>query len=145
MKLEEFRLMRSTLVVLAVAVAFGCAREATPVADKGTAPSTEAAPAQPQMPPGHPATGAPAGVPGLTGTVLETMDSGGYTYLKLKTDQGEKWTAVNQSMVKVGAKVSVIGPSLMQNFESTTLNRKFCGTACTVNTDCLGDLEYETI
>ena len=125
MKLEDFRLMRSTLVVLAVAVAFGCAREATPVADKGTAPSTEAAPAQPQMPPGHPATGAPAGVPGLTGAVLETMDSGGYTYLKLKTAEGEVWAAVNESKVAKGDTVTVAGVMPMDGFESQTLNRKF--------------------
>ena len=32
-----------------------------------------------------------------TWTYSKTMDSGGYTYMKLKTDQGEIWSAVNQA------------------------------------------------
>ncbi len=61
----------------------------------------------------------------LTGTILETMDSGGYTYLKLKTPAGESWAAVNQVSVKVGEQVTVIGATQMDGFESPTLNRKF--------------------
>ena len=34
----------------------------------------------------------------LTGTVLETMDAAGYTYLKLKTAEGETWAAVNEAL-----------------------------------------------
>ena len=39
----------------------------------------------------------------LTGTIVETMDSGGYTYLLIKTPAGEKkWAAVMKANVKKG-------------------------------------------
>ena len=67
---------------------------------------------------------APAPQP-VTGKVLETMDSSGYTYLKVATDAGEKWVAVNQTPVKVGEEVTYIDGMVMQNFFSKSLNRTF--------------------
>lgn len=92
---------------------------------------------QSALPTGHPATqGMPAGHPpagggskaaaaGLSGTVLETIDSGGYTYLKLKTAEGESWAAVKQAKVVPGSSVTIVGGMPMDGFESKTLNRKF--------------------
>jgi membrane protein implicated in regulation of membrane protease activity len=68
---------------------------------------------------------APAAAPSVTGTILETMDSGGYTYMKLKTDKGEIWSAVNQSKVKKGQTVTIATPMFLDNFQSKTLNRTF--------------------
>jgi hypothetical protein len=74
-------------------------------------------------------SGTPASQPAVessvTGTVLETMDSGGYTYMKLKTDTGEIWAAVNQAKVQKGQSVTIASPMMMQNFESRTLHRTF--------------------
>ena len=82
--------------------------------------------AQAQKAPAKPAVAAPASAPSeVTGTVLETMESGGYTYLKLKTSSGEVWAAVNKADVKKGSAATVTNPMLMENFESKTLNRKF--------------------
>ena len=67
----------------------------------------------------------PAQPPSLTGTVLDTMDSGGYTYLHLKTPSGEVWAAVNKATVRKGSLATVVNPVLMENFESKTLKRKF--------------------
>ena len=61
----------------------------------------------------------------VTGTVLETMDSGGYTYIKLKTSSGDLWAAVNQAKVEKGSAATVVNPVEMINFESKTLHRKF--------------------
>lgn len=62
----------------------------------------------------------------LTGTVVESMDSGGYTYLLLKTASGEKtWAAVTKTTVKPGATATVTNSMEMKNFESPTLKRKF--------------------
>ena len=61
----------------------------------------------------------------LTGKIVETMDSGGYTYLRLTTDQGERWAAVRQAPVQVGDQVTVTDAALMKNFASKTLNRTF--------------------
>jgi membrane protein implicated in regulation of membrane protease activity len=68
---------------------------------------------------------APAAALSVTGIVLETMDSGGYTYMKLKTDQGEVWSAVNQTKVKKGQTVTIGTPMYLDNFQSKTLNRTF--------------------
>jgi hypothetical protein len=75
-------------------------------------------------------TADPAGEPASTGealggAVLETMDSGGYTYLKLQTPQGEVWTAVPQASVRTGDRVMVVNAMLMTGFESPTLHRRF--------------------
>jgi hypothetical protein len=61
----------------------------------------------------------------LTGTVLETMDSGGYTYLRLKTADGEAWAAVQKAVVKKGSPATVVNGVTMTDFESKTLKRKF--------------------
>jgi uncharacterized protein YdeI (BOF family) len=61
----------------------------------------------------------------LTGTVLETLDAGPYTYLRLKIPKGETWAAVNKANVKKGSKVTIVNPIPMDGFESKTLKRKF--------------------
>ncbi len=73
-------------------------------------------------------TSAPAAAqaPGtLTGTVLETMDSGGYTYLQLDTGADKPWIAIPQAKVAVGSKISCQPGMVMKNFSSKTLNRTF--------------------
>ncbi len=61
----------------------------------------------------------------ITGTVLETLDAGPYTYLRLKTQKGETWAAVNKANVKKGSEVTIVNPLPMDGFESKTLKRKF--------------------
>jgi hypothetical protein len=53
------------------------------------------------------------------------MDSGGFTYMRLKTKNGEMWTAVRAAPVKAGAQVTVENGMTMKNFESKTLKRTF--------------------
>jgi len=60
-----------------------------------------------------------------TGEVLEVRDVDMYTYLRLKTAQGETWAAVEKAPVKVGAQVSIHNPMVMQNFESKALKKTF--------------------
>jgi IS5 family transposase len=61
----------------------------------------------------------------LVGEVLEVQDVDSYTYLRLKTKDGETWAAVNRAPVQKGAKVTIESPMVMNNFESKSLNRKF--------------------
>jgi hypothetical protein len=61
----------------------------------------------------------------LSGRVLETKDSAGYTYVRLETADGERWGAVRQASLKVGATASISGAMVMRDFESKTLHRKF--------------------
>jgi hypothetical protein len=72
--------------------------------------------------PTAPATQASATV---TGEVLETKDVPPYTYLRLKTKDGETWAAVNQADFKKGASVTISNVSVMENFESPTLKKTF--------------------
>ena len=62
---------------------------------------------------------------GLQGEVLEVKDVEGYTYLRLKTKDGEAWAAITTAPVKKGATVSIANPMVMRNFESKTLKKTF--------------------
>lgn len=66
----------------------------------------------------------PASAP-LKGRVLEAKDVENYTYLRLKTKNGETWAAVNKSPVKKGAEVTIENTMVMKNFQSKGLNRTF--------------------
>jgi hypothetical protein len=67
---------------------------------------------------------APQG-PSIKGEVLEVKDVDSYTYLRLKTKDGETWAAVNKAPVKKGAEVTIENATVMTNFESKTLKRTF--------------------
>ena len=61
----------------------------------------------------------------VTGEVLETKDVDLYTYLRLKTKDGERWAAVNQSAFKKGSQVTISNVMVMENFESKALKKTF--------------------
>jgi hypothetical protein len=61
----------------------------------------------------------------LTGTVLETMSSGGYTYVRLATSRGEEWGAVPETPVKTGELFTIVGAMGVTAFSSQPLNRTF--------------------
>ena len=131
---------RLTLISLAALALQACPQKAVPpekaaAATPAPAATMQQAPAtQPQLPPGHPpismasaaAPQQPAQAAGmLTGKVVETMNGGGYTYLKLRTSQGDVWAAVQQIKTKVGATVTIAPQMTMDKFESKTLKRTF--------------------
>jgi len=59
------------------------------------------------------------------GTVLETMDAGKYTYVRVKTATSEIWAASSPFKVAVGDQVVVPLDSPMAQFHSPSLNRDF--------------------
>lgn len=61
----------------------------------------------------------------LSGKVLETMDAGGYTYMKVDTGNGQPWVAIPQSKITIGQDVSYQPGMVMNNFASKSLNRTF--------------------
>lgn len=69
------------------------------------------------------ATPVPEGM--VRGTVLETMDAGGYTYVLVDTDQDQRWAAAQQTAVSVGDVVQMGAGMPMAGFTSKTLNRSF--------------------
>jgi hypothetical protein len=62
---------------------------------------------------------------GLSGKVLETMNSGGYTYALIATGNTKTWVAVPETKIVKGQNVTFNPGMVMQNFESKTLKRKF--------------------
>ncbi len=62
---------------------------------------------------------------GLQGTVTETMNTGGYTYLQLSKGNQSVWVAIPETKVEKGAEITCRPGMEMQNFESTTLKRTF--------------------
>lgn len=58
-----------------------------------------------------------------TGTVTETIDAGGYVYIKLE-EQGT-WIASKPFAVSVGDKIQYSGGAEMKGFHSKTLDRTF--------------------
>lgn len=89
--------MRKILLALALATTTAFA------ADKGEAP-------------------APTSV---KGTVLEVKDGAGYSFLRLKTRDGETWAAVSRAPVKVGEQVTLEQVMVMKDFESKSMKRTF--------------------
>lgn len=82
-----------------------------------------------------------------SGEVLESTDVANYTYLRLKTEQGEVWAAVPRATVRVHDRVRITGASLMRDFTSKTLGRTFpsiyfgnlAGTAASAGTGLPAD------
>jgi len=71
------------------------------------------------------ATSSPAEDGSLRGKLLERIDAGSYSYLRLAAPAGEVWAAVPLSDVAVGASVTVEQPIWMQDFEGKAIGRKF--------------------
>lgn len=76
-------------------------------------------------PPPAAAPALPTAASWATGTVVETFDAANYTYVRIKTAQGEIWAAATPFKVTVGAQVAVPTDMPMANFHSPSLNRTF--------------------
>jgi hypothetical protein len=61
----------------------------------------------------------------LSGKVVQTMDSGGYTYAQIDNKGVKTWVAVPKTKVVKGQDISFAPGAEMQNFESKTLKRTF--------------------
>jgi hypothetical protein len=106
------------LAALLIAVS-ACGEKATTTTNEDvattTTESTEAAPA------------ATDDASSWNGEVLETMNSGGYTYVHVDTGAEKIWAAATESAtaITVGQRVTVPKGMMMKNFPSKTLDRTF--------------------
>jgi len=107
----------STVLVLSSVVACRPTPPSNATATPASAPAPAAAPAA------TPAAAAAAN--SYTGAVTESMDSGGYTYARLKGEKDDVWVAAPPFDAKVGETVSVSLDMPMADFQSKTLNRTF--------------------
>ena len=109
--------------VLVAAALMSTACKPTPA----STPAATAAPAEAAaQAPAAQAQAAPAAGSVFTGSIAETMDSGGYTYARLSAaGKDDTWVAAPQFDAKVGETVSVSLDMPMAGFESKTLKRTF--------------------
>jgi hypothetical protein len=61
----------------------------------------------------------------VTGTVIETMNSSGYTYMLVDGGGLQNWVAIPETTVKTGSQVSYYEGMTMPKFTSKTLNKTF--------------------
>jgi hypothetical protein len=61
----------------------------------------------------------------VKGRVLEVNDAGSYTYLRLKTQNGETWAAITRAPVKKGSDITLEKAMVMHDFESKAMQRTF--------------------
>lgn len=130
--------MKKILIFSALVMITACSGKGKPaLAAESTPPQTPATAGTlsttAELPPGHPAIEpAPGSAPSapqpagrVSGQVLETMNAGGYTYVRLKTASGDKWAAVRETKVMKGSTVAIDAQMVAENFESKSLNRTF--------------------
>ena len=109
--------MKLSTLVVAVCVLFFVGVSGCNSAKKDApAPVSQAQPA---------ANAAQASAITLSGKVVETMNSGGYTYISLENSGKKTWVAMPATAVKVGQMVTCQPGMVMNNFTSKTLNRTF--------------------
>lgn len=102
-----------------------CQRDPGPPAKAQTL-SPAAAPAA--SAPASGASAAPAPAPaggGISGRVVETMNSGGYTYARVERDGASVWVAGPETPLTVGMELSGLDGMVMTGFTSDTLKRTF--------------------
>ncbi|MGD9252822.1 MAG: hypothetical protein PVG92_02680 [Holophagae bacterium] len=61
----------------------------------------------------------------IQGEVVETMDSGGYTYFLMDTGEKQVWAAASQLDLQTGERVTIPVEMAMEQFHSDTLDRTF--------------------
>lgn len=106
--------------LLPLIVISGCGKQA----DQPSAAQSAAA-GQPSADQAAAGATAAQAAPTVTGPVLETMNAANYTYVRVKTDQGDIWAASGEFKVAVGDRVTFALEMPMENFHSQTLKRDF--------------------
>lgn len=120
---KETNMRLGLFIVVPLVALVGCKKPESAAEQKPAVAA--AAPSAPSATPA--ATGTPTAMASgaLKGKVLEKIDAGAYSYLRLSTANGESWAAVPDTTVAVGTDVEVANPMVMDGFESKTLQRKF--------------------
>ena len=59
------------------------------------------------------------------GTVVETMDAGGYTYILVRNSSGDQWVAIPETAVQKGQAIEYYNGMVMKDFTSQKLGRSF--------------------
>lgn len=108
------------LISLTALVLMACSKE-----EPASQATAEKAPAVEPTQPVSAQPTQPAAPSGTTGTVVETMDAAGYTYVYVDDGNEKIWAAAPQFAVSVGDQVMVPEGMAMHNYHSQTLDRDF--------------------
>ncbi len=117
-------LMKTKKLYLALALGLslavtGCSNDSTePAPEKQPAEQMSAAPHAGQMT-------SSAATADLSGTVKETFDAGGYTYILLDKGGETVWAAIGATKVEVGQELTLNSGPVMKDFHSRSLDRTF--------------------
>lgn len=132
--------MSSTRYALCLAaLSFGCSQQPSDPAPRAASAAEQSRPDQatllhswipssapPGTAPSRAAPTSPAAPRAETrGTVRETMNAAGYTYLRMDSAGVDQWVATTEMRVAVGDQVIVEGGNVMRGFHSRTLDRTF--------------------
>ena len=60
-----------------------------------------------------------------SGTAVQVIAAGGYTYVEVETEKGNFWLAGPETEITQGTRVQWKGPMLMRDFHSSSLDRTF--------------------
>ena len=122
--------MRARFVVISAALIFAACNS-----DSGSTTAAQAAKAEPAAPAAPSTPGAAAAAEAVptsapaegsfSGTIAETMNAGGYTYVRLKRANDEVWVAAREFKAVVGEPLQVAVEMTMRDFQSPTLKRGF--------------------
>jgi hypothetical protein len=85
---------------------------------------TEAPAARPAVG-GSPLAGLETSAEVFRGVVDEVLPAGGYTYLRVRTDAGDRWVATMGSGVELGRGVEIKAMGTRRDFHSRRLDRRF--------------------
>ncbi|TKB23777.1 DNA-binding protein [Desulfopila sp. IMCC35006] len=72
-----------------------------------------------------PKSAAPLNIPTISGTVIETMNASGYTYMLVESGATKTWVAIPATPVEKGAAIEYYKGMVKKNFTSKTLDRTF--------------------
>jgi len=75
--------------------------------------------------PGQDSSRSPVASESLTGTVIETVNAAGYTYVHFDSGSEKVWAAAPEFVVDVGETVTISAPMPMRDYYSKTLDRTF--------------------
>lgn len=118
-------------LTLALAV-FGCSGPVdaprvapAPQAPVDPSPYPQHAPAAPEGNPIQALAPAEPGDDSFAGVVEESLPAGGYTYLRVATEDGDRWVATMGKGARVGHRVHVENMGTRHDFYSKRLGRRF--------------------
>ena len=112
--------VRPIALLMSIGLLSACSSKPADVPAAGSAAAPAASHA---TPPASPAAGGT--VETIQGKVLEAIDGGSYTYVRVKSDRGDIWAATLKFPVSVGETVIVPLENPMRGFKSPTMKREF--------------------